>query len=231
MKHLAILLTMLFAWLQPSLTQAQSISWSSLVGDDLFNSQGVALDASFRFEVGIFTNGFVPTGSNMNDWNTNWLVFDAAIAGDGWNVGAQYFASNSSRLASGESDSIYASAGVFPANAQAFLWVYNSKGVLDSSEWALVSDFSGSGNISDRWIFPAIPNPDLPAPVLTWSLSDAETAIFGAVQSGNSIGEGIASSQPSSFSLQTYQVPEPGSALLVGAAGMLILIRRRRFWR
>ena len=230
MKHLAILFTLLIAWLQPRLSQAQSITWSNLVGDDLFNSQGVALDATFRFEIGIFTNDFVPTGSNLNDWNTNWLVFDAAVAGSGWNVDAQYFASTTTRSSTGESNSAFASPGVFPAGAQAYLWVFNSKGVLDSSEWALVSDFNGGG-ISDSWVFPSIPNQSLPNVGLTWSLADAETAIFGAVQSGNSIGDGMVSSQPSSFRLQTYQVPEPGSALLVGAAGLLILIRRHRFRR
>jgi len=231
MKIHAILLILIMAWLQPCLTQARTISWSNFVGDDLFNSQGVALDASFTFEMGIFTNGFVPTSSNLNDWNSNWLVFDAAIDGDGWNVGAQYFSHSAQQLQSGESDSIYASAGVFPLNAQAYLWVYNSKGVDVNSEWALVSDFSAAGNISERWIFPSPPNPDQINLTLTWSLADAETAIFGAVQSGGSVGGGEVTNQPDTFSLQTYQVPEPGSALLIGAAGMLVLMRRRRFYR
>jgi hypothetical protein len=233
MKHLLPLLLLLTAWLLPSLAQARTISWSNVVGDDLFNSQGVTLDASFTFEMGIFINGFVPTATNLNDWNSNWLVFDAAIANDGWNVNAQFFSSSAEQLSSGESSSGFASPGIFPANAQAYLWVYNSKGVLDSSEWALVSDFSPTGNIegTDRWIFPAPPTAQSVNLNLTWNLGDAETAIFGAVQSGASQGGGSVSNQPGVFSLQTYQVPEPGSALLIGAAGVLILMRRRRFFR
>ncbi len=233
MKRLLPLLLFLTAWLLPSLALARTISWSNMVEDNFFNSQGVALDATFTFEIGIFINGFVPSATNLNDWNANWLVFDAAIANDGWNVNAQFFSSSTEQLSSGESSSGFASPGIFPANAQAYLWVYNSKAVADSSERALVSDLSPTGNIegTDRWIFPAPPVAQSTSPILTWQLADAETAIYGAVQSGGSQGGGSVSNQPGVFSLQTYQVPEPGSTLLIGAAGVLILMRRRRFFR
>lgn len=201
-----------------------------MAGDELYDSQGVALDESFTFEMGIFANGFVPTASNLNDWSSNWLVFDAAVADNGWNVPFQYVAVSADLLPTGESSSPFASAGVFPQNAQAYLWVYNSKSVAFTSEWALVSDFSAVGNISNRWIFPSPPIPDQITPEpFTWSFADADTAIVGALHSGAAEGGGLVSSQPSSFTLQTYQIPEPGSALLIGAAGLLVLVRRRRF--
>lgn len=231
MKTLLTLLPMLVTWLSLSQLQARTISWSNLVGDDLFNSQGVALDASFTFEMGIFINDFVPTSSNINDWNTNWQVFDAAVVGDGWNVGAQFFASTAEQLPSGLSNSSFTTGGTFLLSSQAYLWVYHSKTVDFSSEWALVSDFSGVGNIADRWVFPSPPTEDQVNLSMTWSLADAETALFGALHSGVSEGGGEVTNQPSSFSLQTYQVPEPGSALLIASAGLLMLIRRRRLFR
>ncbi len=236
LPHSLLFIAALALWALPA--QARTVSWSSAVFDELYNSQGMALDSSFNFEIGMFINGFIPTASNINDWNANWIVFDLAFydtnLGDpteaGWNVGIQYFAGSAIHQTDGTSDSPYATpAAVFPQNAQAYLWVYNSKDITFTSEWALVTDLISAGNSGDSWLYP---NPaDQISPTLTWSLSDADTAIFGAVDSGASTGGGNVSSQPSSYSLQTYQVPEPGSVLLVASAGLLLMLRRARFSR
>lgn len=218
--------------------QARTVSWSSAVFDELYNSQGAYLDSTFSFEIGMFINGFNPTAGNTSDWSANWIVFDRAFydtnLGDpteaGWNVGTRYFAGSAVHQTNGTSNSPDATpGGVFPQNAQAYLWVYNSKDITFTSEWALVTDLSPVGNTGDSWLYP---NPaDQISPTLTWSLADADTAIFGAVGSGSSTGAGNVSSQPSNYSLQTYQVPEPGSVMLVASAGLLLMLRRSRFLR
>ncbi len=218
--------------------QAVDISYSNTPTDELYNSQGVALDSTFSFEMGLFINGFTPNANNISDWAANWIVFDLAFydtsspdpVTGGWNVDIQYFASNAFHQTNGTSDSLYTTpGGVFPQNGQAYLWVYNSKDITFTSEWALVTDFNITGNVADQWRFP---NPaDSTGTVITWDLADADTAIFGALHSGSSTGGGTVSNQPSSFSLQTYQVPEPGGALLVASAGLLLMLRRARFMR
>lgn len=213
------------------------VTFQNKVFDELYNSQGEVLDATFSFEIGAFINGFVPTAANLNDWSANWITFDLAFydtslpdpTEGGWDPYIhQYFASWALHLTDGTSNSAYATPGaVFPQGTQAYLWVYNSKDISFTSEWALVTDLNPVGNIVDRWLFP---NPlDDSSNPLSWNLEDADTAIFGALNSGASTGGGEVTNQPSSYSLQTYQVPEPGGVLLVASAGLLLMLRRNRF--
>ena len=237
MKARFVLLSALgvLSLLAAPLSSARTVGWSNEAFDPLYDSSGNALDSSFRFEVGAFVTGFMPTASNMADWAANWRVFDLAFhdtaaanpADGGWNVAFSFFAGSANHLTNGTSDSIYASAGhSFAQNTQAYLWVYNSKDFAFTSEWALVADLSATGNTADRWLFP---NPaDQISPSLIWALSDADTAIIGGLNSGAVQGTGNYTSQPSSYALQTYQVPEPGGALLIGSAGLLLMLRRRR---
>jgi hypothetical protein len=226
-----IALASLAALLSPLPGQARDIAWGNSVFDELYDSQGNALDSSFQFEIGTFINGFVPTGSNLSDWITNWIIFDRApLNTDEIYLGsgpANFFANTATHQTDAESSSLYTTPGAtFPQNTQAYLWVYDSKSVSATSEWALVTDFISAGNTGDAWRFPN-PADDI-SPSLTWSLDDAETALFGAVQNGNSRGDGEFSVAPPSFSLQTHQVPEPGGALLIASAGVLFLLRRFR---
>jgi hypothetical protein len=216
--------------------QARTINWGNQALDPLFNSQGVSLDSTFGFEIGTFINGFVPTGSNVSDWSSNWIIFDRAFLNtdlldtDEGPVPLNYFSSSATHQTNAQSSSMFTTTGAtFPQNTQAYLWVYNSKTVSFSSEWALVADLIASGLESegDAWRFPS-PADDI-GPPLTWSLSGAETALFGSVRNGVSRGDGSYTVAPTTFSLQTHQVPEPGGALLIASAGLLFLLRRTRF--
>jgi hypothetical protein len=228
---LLLLLLVSFGILTPSL-QARRITWSNELFDSLYDSQGVPIDATFTFELGTFINGFVPTSSNLSLWEQNWIAFDATtldtselFPGSG---PRNLFGSEADITAGGGSSSPFATpGGVFPVNSLAYLWVYDSKAVTFTSEWALVTDLVTATNLENNWRFPA-PGTDTDLP-LSWNLVDADTAIFGAVQSGASQGGGNVSVEPSQFSLQTYQVPEPGGAVLVASAGILLLLRRSRF--
>lgn len=233
-SKLLLLITACFLVLPTQFLRAGAIDWSNSIFDELYTSQGVALDNSFSFEMGMFINGFTPAADNIADWALNWIVFDASYLNTGevypGSGPANFFAGTAHFLENGTSSSPYATPdALFPQNSQAYLWVYNSKDIGFTSEWALVTDFNPINNVVNRWLFP---DPaDAMSANLEWRLEDADTAIFGALHSGSSTGGGSVSSQPSSFSLQTYQVPEPGGALLVASAGLLLMLRRARFMR
>lgn len=216
--------------------QARTISWGNQALDELYTSQGVSLDNSFLFEIGTFINGFVPTGSNVADWNANWIIFDRTtlnteLVDTGTEfVPLNYFNSSANHQTNAQSSSMFTTPGAtFPQNTQAYLWVYNSKSISFTSEWALVADLIPSGieGEGDSWRFPS-PADDIGIP-LTWSLSGAETALYGSVRDGASRGDGEYTVTPATFSLQTHQVPEPGAALLIASAGLLFMMRRSRF--
>jgi hypothetical protein len=212
-------LALALAWMQGA--QASTVFWGSQFNDLLFDSNGQPLDTSYSFEIGSF-GAFVPTYQNVDQWAANWKVFDRAFDPDanGWNAVEQFFVGTVDHNALGGSDSPDANpADVFVQGEQAYLWVFNSKTIVPSSEWALVADTSSVGNLGDRWIFPDPADP--PGTSYDWQLGDADQAIIGGA---NSIqGDGTFFTNPGTFSLQTAVVPEPGSALLliVGAAAFL----------
>lgn len=216
----------------PSL--AATINWGSDVNSILVTSAGAQLDTSFSFEIGTFTLGFVPTFHNTNQWEANWMVFDRAFdptPGDpndgdpeGWNTIDDFFVSSAQHLGTGASDSTYADPGdVFSMGAVAYLWVYNSKSIVPSSEWALVTDASLTGDTGNDWIFP---DPNDLSGSLEWKLADADMALVGAVN-GNR-GEGDFTVDPGVYQIQTHVVPEPGSVMLVMLALFGRAVRRKR---
>lgn len=204
--------------------RASTIFWDSAFNDRLFDSQGNSLDDSFSFELGSF-GGFVPTFENMHQWAANWKVFDRAFAPDaeGWNSVDQFFTGTVVHDSLGHSSSPDAiPTDVFAQGETAYLWVFNSKAIQPSSEWALLLDASSAGNLANIWAFPDPADP--PGTSYTWQLADADTAIIGGVH--NVQGAGGYSANPGLFSLQTAVVPEPGTALLVALSGLVFIMRR-----
>jgi len=209
------LLAALAAVLVQGSASASTIFWESAFNDLLYDSNGLALDAGFSFEIGTF-GGFVPTLANINDWDGNWKVFDRAFDPDanGWNTVDQFFTGTVDHLVTGESSSADAVPGtVFTQGETAFLWVYNTKARNLTTEWALLGDGTSTGDAADDWI---IPDPaDPPGTSYVWQLADLDQVVFGG---GNNVqGSGSFTTDPGTFSLQTHlvPVPEPGSALLV----------------
>ncbi len=215
-------LALVLAWTQG--TQASSVFWGSAFNDNLFDSNGVALDATYSFEIGTFGT-FVPTYQNVDQWAANWHVIDRAYDPDlnGWNSTEQFFGGTVDFDMSGQSSSPDANpSDVFSQGDIVYLWAYNSKSIVPSSEWALLGYGADPGNSGDPWVVPDPSDPVSP----NWNLSDAHDTIMGGA---NDIqGPGTYSANPGVFSLQTAVVPEPGSALLLFAAAATHLIRRAR---
>lgn len=221
-KHLcAVALTM--ACLHGD-ASASILFWGSEFNDLLYNSSGQTLDTTYSFELGTF-GGFIPTYQNISQWVANWKVLDRASDPEvqGWNAAEQAFFGTVDHNSTGNSESPDANpADVFTQGEKIYLWAYNSKTLEASTEWALVTDNTLAGNSGAQWV---VPDPlDPPGTTYEIRLSDADAAIIGGVNDVQ--GSGDFTANPGAFSLQTAVVPEPGSALLIGAAAAAFLTRR-----
>lgn len=207
--------------------QGATLFWGTRPNDTLLDSQGNALTASFTFELGTFSSGFTPTEFNLDQWAANWMVFDAAVAGNGWDPIGQEVAASANHTAGGGSDSSFANpTDVFAQGASAYLWVFNTKDLNSAgAEWALLEDVDNGSDVLDAWEFPD------PAEQSGQSYDlqtrDLDSAIFGGVNKVQ--GPGVFAVSPIEFTIQTALVPEPGSAMLLVLGGFWLLRRGRRF--
>ena len=214
------LLTLVFALIAVS-APARTISWRSGIGDTLVDSGGLSLTDAFIFELGAFDAGFTPDATNYGEWESRWHAFGQAtyepLLGNGWEPGAQYFTKDTTVLGGQlSSESPPLASYAFTAGMQAFLWVYDSKTVAPTSEWALVG--------GSTWNFPSSDLLNL-TPVV-WELNSADRTIWGGANDLR--GDGLYTALPGSFDLQTAAVPEPAGLILVGLAGWGFGLRRRR---
>lgn len=114
---------------------AQTIVWGTPVDSILVNSHGYTLDNTYVFELGAFTDGFIPSEHPLTDWFNNWRVFDSASSGNGYSAGDGYVTST-----------LEMSNSNFNGD-QAYLWIHNSTLAYNTStEWLLVKN--------PAWIFP-----------------------------------------------------------------------------
>jgi len=209
---------------------ASTIFWGTRYLDTLVDSSGANLDSSFAFELGTFETGFTPNSSNITDWASKWMVFDAALFNDGWDASATFVNASAEHLTTGGSSSSDAvSTDVFTQGSQVYLWVFNSKIAAETSQWALLLDNDRAANefgnapgaLYNAW---EIPDPLDALGSFDWQTRDLDTALFGGVN--NVQGPGIYSANPASFTIQTHAVPEPGSAIFIFIAGAAFLRRR-----
>lgn len=207
---------------------ARSINWGSGLFNKLYNSNGVALDNSFMFEIGSFKTGFTPDATNLILWADNWKVFDhaEAPASSGWNSPFGLFTSTANLAVGGTSSkSPPLTAWTFSQNEKGYLWAFNSPTYSPNVEWALITNNASDGISSNDWLFPA-PSDQTSQP-LDWKLSNANAAIIGGLNNVESAG--TFTTNPGTFNLQTHQpVPEPGSALLLLVAACAAGQRRAR---
>ena len=228
-----ILLVPLFS---PLTVQAQApvqINWgTATVVQDLITSDGSAVSASeFKIELGGFVGGFVPTNANIEDWVSNWQVFDAIttpdtdpsdafIAGSGTSsrfVGSDFLAPGQTSL-SADSNGV----DIFGAGEQAYVFIRNSDTTDVGSEWLLYTSQEGND-----WVFPAAQLQFSPM----FFVSDVDEVLFGSVN-GDLIGEGVFTDSSSDFVLRTHTfgvaVPEPTTGILLLGSTLGLLLRRKR---
>ena len=201
---------------------AQTINWgnaapvpaSTIIN---FDSEGNALDGSFTWEFGVFDAGFDPALEDPETWfqGDNWIALDSATVAEGTYDPAISFFSDSFVITAAED--VY-------KGRQAYIFGYNQLSPVDeTTEWVLITDDDGLNG--DDWILP--PHQDQSGLTLEWRVSNATTPVFGGLN--NVDGPGETSDTPPAFELQTntFPVPEPGTFLFYGVAGLLGARRRR----
>jgi hypothetical protein len=229
-----LLLCILTALIASTPTRAVTIFWGSSVNDLLFDSSGNPLDDSFTFEIGTFGSSFNPEDANKELWLANWKILDrvTAPASSGWDSATQFFSSSFVLLPDGTSSrgTEIGTNFVFSAGEQAFIWVFNSQTLDVDTEWALVTNGPTDGSTANDWIIPPLPDTcgcTSGSNSLEWRLSTSHQPDFGGVN--DLYGPGNVTDTPPSYTLQTATLPEPGSSLLILAAGLLFRLRRRRY--
>ena len=224
-------------------SQQHQIDWgTSAVTDKVITSDGSPISlADFTIELGGFGGGFVPTAANTDEWVANWQVFDAVTDPDTDTSGAGGTSADNFESGPATTDARFVGTGflqadqtsssedsnkadTFGPDQQAYVFIRNSDVTDENAEWLLYTSETG-----DVWEFPAVTGgqPDTPD---TWFLSEADNAIFGAVN-GTIEGGGLHDDTSTDFILRTNTfpafVPEPSSALLL-LLGALPFLRRRR---
>jgi hypothetical protein len=206
---------------------ATRINWGSGFGDDLFDSSGNPLSSSYTFELGTF-GSFNANQTNLNDWAANWKPIGIANTSNGlWMPGDQYVSAVTTVNTDGSTDQFPSTAplDIVAAGSQIFLWVYNTKTINQSTtEWALLTN-GFDANPANDWLKPDASSSNT-QPDVTWIFDQATTVVFGGLN--NIQGPGNFSNTPSTFTIQTHIVPEPGSLALLLIASLPALTRRRR---
>jgi hypothetical protein len=207
----------------PAVCVADTITWGSEFLSVNLQSDGTTpVDSSFTIQLGKFQDGFTPDGNNVDLWAANWDVFDELLPGE-HNPAVGYYTSAEKLLDN----------STFHAGDQAYVWMYNSNTAVPGSEWLLYTNDASDGSALDDWLFPAVPGSQQNL-TQNWRVSNASHVLFGGLdpKRGDAedprYGMGIGTDPDREFNVQTRTfVPEPSTALL-GAAGLLLLARRRR---
>lgn len=137
-----------------------SLIWTSSVNAVNRTSSDGLMDGGFRFQLGVFQSGFVPTSSNTALWAQNW-------------VSARHIAYVESSKSYSDNFAGFVTPPHFMAGRSTYVWGF--KGNAAAGEWILFR--------SSSWTWPAF-NTD-PPPQLRWFARDA-TPILGQINSGGS---------------------------------------------
>lgn len=139
---------------------ANPIKWSCDAQSVNVTSSGQPMDSSFRFELGVFPGGFVPSAGNASEWASHWESAQRVT----YNTDTKRF--------SGQYQ-VQSNNAPFTDGAQAYIWGFGGNG---GSEWIL---FRGA-----NWFWPEADPLDTTG--VTWNASNATLAVVGHINtSGN----------------------------------------------
>lgn len=141
--------------------EARTVTWFSDALQKNLDGSGAPMDDSFQFELGVFSNGFVPTPQNVGQWATRWVAADSTAYHPTTRrfTGLSVVADNSSP---------------FVVGAQA--WIFGCRTTPTGTDMILVRN---SG-----WSWPA-PDPLNPIP-LEWNVATADQVVLGNLHAGGS---------------------------------------------
>jgi hypothetical protein len=131
------------------------VVWSSERMATNITSTNAQLGVDFRFELGGFAGGFVPTAANVASWRANWTTVGVAD----YNSQVGFFAASTS----------VDSAAAF--DGAAFIWGFNRESATAGAEWVLLTN--------PQWLLPSAGTTI--APPQQWSTGTATVAVLGNV--------------------------------------------------
>lgn len=225
------------------------ISWgSSIMHEKMILSDGLSLesDGPVMMELGSF-GSFVPTASNMSEWEANWKVFDAITYSD--SDSSDSFSTSSGdpsygrytgsaeltdgQLSTSEDAALHNPDAQFGANEQAYVFIRTGD-YSSGSQWLLFTsaeDSDGAGLTDSVWQFPAAGGSGLQFSQ-NWWLDQADTAIVGSInggsENGGDTGGGDFTDSSTDYVLRLHTIPEPASHLLI-LLSAAVFFRRRRY--
>lgn len=210
---------------------AQTLQWGNEALSMVTDSQGnEANDVNgFMFELGAFTPGFSPLTGDINDWRSNWNVFDVADYEtdlESGGAGGVFTSTVNIIDVSGKVSSSYPGASTIDfSGLDAYLWISKGTDPIAGTEWLLV-------RAASDWTFPTILGGCCDLTDWQWSssqlLAEGSTPLWGRQHSVLGDGEYTLNSSGSS-TLQTFTfIPEPSVALMGVVAAMGMVLRRRR---
>lgn len=159
--------------------------------DKIITSDGSAISlAEFTIELGGFAGGFIPTEANVEQWVSNWQVFDAVTDPDTDTSGPRGETADVFESGPGTTDGRFVGTGflevdqtsssedangvdAFGPNQQAYVFIRNSDSTDELAEWLLYTSQS-----SDDWEYPTVTGGQTEMPS-SWFLGEADTAILG----------------------------------------------------
>ncbi len=151
----------LCGWLAVIPVQARTISWFSDAEKINRGSSGSVMGGDFQFELGVFTGGFVPTASNVDQWPEHWVMASATTYKSSTRRFLGFF-------------TVIDNNDPFTVGAQA--WMFGYRNTATGSERILFRNNS--------WLWPA-PDPMNPI-ALEWNAKDADIIARGSVNSSGS---------------------------------------------
>ena len=206
---LAKICCLIFAWATAT-GYSQTLNWASLTESEIVDSYGNPLSNAYVFELGAFTEGFVPDEGNIESWGSQWHVFDTADYSYSPSTLGVFTGSQDVQNVPGYSSMF--------EGLKAYIWIRKEA----DNEHFLAS------TSSNKWTFPLLvpgccPNGE----GATWSVSDlnADAPVWGGQLGNEGAGQHFISG---SFDIQTYAIPETGSSLLTLVGLGLAIARRRR---
>lgn len=229
--------------LQAVPSRADLITWGGGLGNEFYGPTGSSLDSSYWFELGAFGNSFTPTPTNYNDWAANWKVFDRATttgAGDlpQWDPAIPVLAGSANNLMSGgtskapyltllPSDPNYVNIDLlydFRGQA-AYILVFKDRTSIDNGGWGLYTGMTPGANPGDPstpWAFPTSINADCGCALgADFNLANITSSVVGSFTQTTNDGS-------TQTILTLAMAPEPSSAILIFATGIVLLLRKRR---
>lgn len=135
---------------------ATPLHWYSALDHFNLTSDERPMDSNFRFELGVFSDGFVPTAENRDEWSAYWVPAQRATyhAANHWYSGFLVVDDNE-----------------YPFEAGADAWVWGFSGDASGGDWILYR--------SSNWRWPQA-NSRLPV-VRHWDAKNADTVLIGSV--------------------------------------------------